>query len=58
MQIQIERLAAVHAAVAELTCSNPVYLPVFLRLDAELDAARAASDPVLRARALARIAAA
>lgn len=46
-------MAKLHAAVADLACEDPVYLPIFARLDTELELAVRASDPVARARALA-----
>ena len=51
--ISVDRLARLHAALAELACVDPVYLPIFARIDAELELARMAADPVAKARALA-----
>lgn len=52
----LDRLRRAHLAVAKLTADDPVYLPIFNRLEAELDVAESATspDPVTRARALAR----
>lgn len=54
MQVPIERLIAVHAEVAVMTCQCPELAPVFKRLDIELEHALAKDDPVSRARALAK----
>ena len=52
----LDRLRKAHATVAKLTADDPVYVPIFLRLEEDLQAAEAAllADPVLRARAVAR----
>ena len=52
----LDRLRRAQATAAELTLADPVYAPIFARLDAELEAAEAAmaTDPITRARAVAR----
>ena len=54
MKISINRLIVLHAAVADLACEDPIYLPIFARLDAELDMALLNADPIMKARALAK----
>lgn len=53
MRVSVDRLKTLHAAMADLACEDPVYLPIFARLDAELEIA-SMSNPVMRARALAK----
>lgn len=50
---EIERLRAAHATVAKLVALDPVYVPVFERLDAELSAQEASEDIIAKARAIA-----
>jgi hypothetical protein len=50
----ISRIRAARDAVAVLVADDPVYLPIFERLELELEAAMAADDPIRRARAIAR----
>jgi len=52
--ITIERIERIERAlniVAQLCKDDPVYDPIFRRLDAELAAAKAGTDPVERMRA-------
>lgn len=51
-QVEIGRLRAARDAVAILVADDPVYAPIFVRLELELAAAMTA-DPVERARAIA-----
>ncbi|WP_353641370.1 hypothetical protein [Mesorhizobium sp. WSM2239] len=44
-----DELVRLRAAVAKLVTDNPIYVPVFDRLDKEVEAL-ASSDPVARAR--------
>jgi hypothetical protein len=46
-----DELVRLRAAVAKLVVENPVYAPIFERLDREV-AALEAPDPVARARAI------
>jgi len=48
----LQRLRAARAAVAELLTENPLYAPIFERLDREVQAREAAmvTDPIDRAR--------
>jgi len=48
---ELERLRAARAKVALLVAKNPVYAPIFDRLDREVEA-RETADPVARARAI------
>lgn len=52
----LERLRIARAKVAQLVLADPIYAPIFKRLDDEVAAeeALAAEDLVARARALAR----
>lgn len=47
----LARLKAARAKMALIVKRNPVYAPIFDRLDKEV-AARETSDPILRARAI------
>ena len=47
----LEELVRLRAAVAKLVLENPVYAPIFERLDREV-AALESSDPIARARAV------
>lgn len=47
----LEELVRLRAAVAKLVVENPVYAPIFERLDIEI-ASLEVSDPVARARAI------
>lgn len=51
----MSRLVRARAIVAELVATDPTYLPIFERLDGEVEMAEAAQvkDPVLLARILA-----
>ncbi len=49
----LERLQANYAKVAKLVILDPVYLPIFQRLEAELLAADTEADAIARARAVA-----
>lgn len=51
-QITITRLQAAYAKVAALVVHDPVYIPIFERLDAEIAAFETAGDIVARARAV------
>lgn len=55
ISIGLPRLIAARAHVAEMVGKNPAYLPIFERLDQEVELAEAAqlNDPVYRARLLA-----
>lgn len=50
----LSRLARARAVAADLAVSDPVYLPIFERMEAEVEKAEAAQvkDPVLLARIL------
>ena len=52
----LERLRRAHAKVAALVVADPVYAPIFTRLEAEIADAEAAlsGDVIARARAVAR----
>jgi|GEM_PF-3512537 hypothetical protein len=50
--VNIGRLERAIETVAQLSLMDPIYLPIFARLDWELETARAAADPIARARAL------
>jgi hypothetical protein len=52
----LDRLRKAHAKVARLVVADPVYVPVFTRLEAEIAEAEAAlkDDVIARARAVAR----
>ena len=52
MSSELERLRAAHAKVAKLVIVDPVYVPIFERLEAELAALEAKGDAVARARAI------
>jgi len=49
----LARVERLHRAVAALTADDPIYLPIFERMEAELITAQAeaAHDPVAAARA-------
>jgi hypothetical protein len=47
----MEELVRLRAAVAKLVCEDPVYIPVFERLEKEISALEE-TDPVARARAI------
>lgn len=49
--IPIERIERALSIVAQAAEMDPVYTPLFVRLDAELTAARAGADPIERMRA-------
>ena len=53
---ELERLRRAHAKVARLVVADPVYAPIFLRLEAEIADAEAmqSGDVMARARAIAR----
>lgn len=53
---ELERLRKAHAKVARLVVADPVYAPIFTRLEAEIADAEAmlAGDVIARARAIAR----
>ena len=50
---ELHRLRLAHATVAKLVMNDPVYLPIFKRLEVELAAAEAKenNDPITYARA-------
>lgn len=52
----LERLRRAHAKVAGLVVADPVYAPIFLRLEADIADAEAmmSEDVIARARAIAR----
>lgn len=52
----LERLRRAHAKVARLVVADPVYAPIFIRLEAEIADAEAmlSGDILARARAVAR----
>ena len=50
---ELERLKQARAKVAKLVLLDPVYLPIFERLEAELLAAETQTDAISRARAIA-----
>ena len=52
---QLKRLQDAYRKVAELVLMDPVYLPIFERLEKELLAAEAAGDAIARARAVAQL---
>lgn len=54
MTVSLERLRVLRDAVAELTIKEPVYMPIFLRLDREVAMAEASESmsAVDRARAM------
>ena len=49
----IERLRAAYSKVAGLVLHDPVYVPIFLRLEAEIAAAEIEGEVIGRARAVA-----
>ena len=49
----IERLRAAYIKAATLTGHDPVYAPIFLRLETEIAAAEIEGDVISRARAIA-----
>jgi hypothetical protein len=53
---ELERLRKAHAKVARLVVADPVYSPIFLRLEAEIADAESmlSGDVLARARAVAR----
>lgn len=55
-QSELDRLRSALGAVAELVTQNPVYAPIFLRLEEEIaiEEARQQNDVLARARAIAR----
>lgn len=54
--VDLDRLRKAHAKVARLVVADPVYSPIFLRLEAEIADAEAllSGDILARARAVAR----
>ncbi len=52
-QSNIERLRAAYTKVANLIIHDPVYVPIFLRLEAEIAVAEVEGDVISRARAVA-----
>lgn len=52
-QRDLERVRKAHLTAAKLTAGNPVYAPIFARMERELASAEAAlsDDPIFRARA-------
>ena len=54
--INPDRIEAALQLVAILMDDNPAYLPIFQRLEAELQTARVSSSALARARALAQMA--
>ncbi|MER9221914.1 hypothetical protein NKI48_23795 [Mesorhizobium sp. M0644] len=52
---ELARLRRAHATVAQLVAIDPVYLPIFERLEAEIAIEEAAliNDPIAKARAIA-----
>ena len=52
--IDVERIEAALELVAILMDDNPAYLPIFQRLEAELETAKVSSSALARARALAQ----
>ena len=52
--IDADRIEAALELVAILMDDNPAYLPIFQRLEAELETARVSSSALARARALAQ----
>ena len=52
--IDAERIEAALELVAILMDDNPAYLPIFQRLEAELETAKVSSSALARARALAQ----
>ncbi len=50
---QLDRLREAYKTVAKLVIADPVYLPIFERLEAELLAADTELDAITRARAIA-----
>ena len=51
--LEIKRLQAAYAKVAILVIHDQIYLPIFLRLEAEIAAAETTDDAIGRARAIA-----
>lgn len=51
--LEIKRLQAAYAKVAILVIHDQIYLPIFLRLEAEIAAAETTGDAIGRARAIA-----
>ena len=49
---QLKRLQDAQRKVAQLVHLDPVYLPIFERLEAEIQAADTTGDPIERARRL------
>ena len=47
---KIERIRAAHGIMAKLVIQNPVYIPIFERLERELAVAEADGDIITRAR--------
>ena len=50
--LTLAELEHAHQTLAMLTAEDPVYLPIFARLEAALIIARTADDPVAKARAM------
>lgn len=50
MPINLTRLKDARLKVAELLLADPIYLPVFIRLEQEIAALEASNDAVARAR--------
>lgn len=51
--LELKRLQDAYAKVAILVVHDPIYLPIFLRLEAEIAAAETSGDAIGRARAIA-----
>jgi len=48
----LERLKAARASVAQLVVEDPIYAPIFARLEAEIVAEETMGDPIAYARAI------
>ncbi|UVC11196.1 hypothetical protein IHQ71_11825 [Rhizobium sp. TH2] len=48
----LERLKAARVTVAQLLEEDPIYAPIFIRLENEIAAEEAKGDPLARARAI------
>ena len=53
--VEIKRLQAAYAKVAVLFIHDQVYLPIFLRVEAEIAAAQSTGNAISRARAIAAL---
>jgi hypothetical protein len=53
-EVPVHELVRLRAGVAELVIIDPVYAPIFERLDQEV-ATRQLADPIARARAIAAV---